>query len=289
MSDAPEKSTVAEVPVLTAEQQIIRQLQQQLAELQKSQHHSTFALRLKEPECFHGRQKENVDRWIFLVEQYFLAAKETDDASRVAFAGALLRDNAAAWWEYLVHTEERAGHREEGCTWATFKDLLQTQFRSVNREQRARDRLASLVQRKSVADYLTTFLRHTFDIPDLSESEKIDRFFRGLKPDVQKWMIMKGRPTSFAELVRVAENIDSTLFTANKTNRGSNWVQQTARNDPQPMELGAITQKEQSIPKEKKKKLTAEEREELRKAGKCFYCREQGHLAINCPKKANRQ
>lgn len=31
--------------------------------------------------------------------------------------------------------------------------------------------------------------------------------------------------------------------------------------------------------------LTKEEREHLQKAGKCFFCKKQGHIARNCPDK----
>jgi Zinc knuckle len=65
---------------------------------------------------------------------------------------------------------------------------------------------------------------------------------------------------------------------------------------PAPMELGAITNKKgkgkttATEPRTGKppRKLTEEQREKLRKEGLCFYCKEKGHLAFDCPKKTGK-
>ena len=36
-------------------------------------------------------------------------------------------------------------------------------------------------------------------------------------------------------------------------------------------------------------KLTSEEKERLKKAGACFFCREKGHISSRCPKKNDKQ
>ena len=47
---------------------------------------------------------------------------------------------------------------------------------------------------------------------------------------------------------------------------------------PAPMDLDTID-------KNKKNKLTPKEKEHLKKAGACFFCRQPGHIATKCPKK----
>ena len=98
---------------------------------------SKIRLRLKEPDCFYGKHNENVDRWLFIVEQYFRATKESEDQRKVAYAGSLLRGNAIAWWEMLVLASEASGIPESACTWAEFKQMITQQFRAVNRSRHA--------------------------------------------------------------------------------------------------------------------------------------------------------
>jgi hypothetical protein len=49
-----------------------------------------------------------------------------------------------------------------------------------------------------------------------------------------------------------------------------------------PMELGAVSVGARGL-----KPLTDTERQELRKQGACFRCRQPGHLAKDCPAKGN--
>lgn len=61
-------------------------------------------------------------------------------------------------------------------------------------------------------------------------------------------------------------------------------------NDPSPMELGAMTDS-RAHPNghggngQKRPKLTPALRQQLIKEGKCFYCCQAGHMAIDCPDK----
>jgi hypothetical protein len=50
---------------------------------------------------------------------------------------------------------------------------------------------------------------------------------------------------------------------------------------PTPMELSAITHP----PPRRFEKLTPQLRAQLIREGKCLYCREPGHMAMDCPKK----
>ena len=193
-----------------------------------------ITLRLKEPDLFHAKLNENVDRWLFQVEQYFQAVDENEDSHRVAFAAALLRNTAASWWEKVVRDNEKAGKEERECTWKQFKDGITSTFRSTNRVERARDQLARLTQRTSVGDYLSRFMALTFDIPDLSESEQLDKFFRGLKYNIRKQLKLKGKPTTFADMISEAQRIDSVLF------EPSNGLNQSRNTGAEPMELGAL-------------------------------------------------
>jgi hypothetical protein len=170
----------------------IQELEARLTTTVDNNRSAKITLRLKEPDLFHVKLNENVDRWIFQVEQYFQAVDENGDAHRVAFAAALLRGTAASWWEKTVRDNAKSGRQERECTWQQFKEGIAKLFRSTNRGERARDKLAKLMQRTSVDDYVSRFMDLTFDIDDLAESEQIDRFYRGLKYNIRKEMKLKG-------------------------------------------------------------------------------------------------
>ena len=110
-------------------------------------------IRPKEPDLFHGNQDENVRRWLFQVEQYFAAVGLTDNHRKVTMAATLLRGKAQILWESVVTTMAGQGIGEDACPWSNFKTGLEQHFRPVNFEDKARSRLARLIQRTSVSDY----------------------------------------------------------------------------------------------------------------------------------------
>lgn len=250
-------------------------------------HASSFKIRAKEPEVFHGRLNENVDRWLFNVDQYFRGAQETDDTVRVPVAASLLRGTAQAWWETVVRDNEKKGLGEEFCTWNEFKAGLAAAFRVINREDRARSQLSRLRQVTSVTKYAAEFTAVVLDIPDISDSEKYARFYEGLKKNVRVQLEIKGKPRTYGELLSQAESIDNILYDPN--NRSSKPLSNDP-NGPAPMELGAAYGSPNHNPQSGKRfgKLTPEVREELNKKKACLYCREVGCPGVpntnNCPK-----
>ena len=218
----------------------IAELEARLATITPISRSSKIALRLKEPDTFFGKTSENVDRWLFQVEQYLRAADEDADSHRVAFAAALLRGTAAAWWENVCKENAADGKDESECTWIQFKENLTKCFRSVNREERARDQLAKLEQKTSVADYISRFTAIAFDISDLNHAEKYDRFFRGLKPNIRQQLVLKGKPATFDALMAEAERVDAVLFETSGRKFSGRSSFQFRNEAPQPMELGVI-------------------------------------------------
>jgi Retrotransposon gag protein len=241
---------------------------------------------LKDPETFSGKTSENVDRWLAQVNHYFRATGEEVDTYKVAFAVALLRGNAAAWWDSNVALARSNGHEEAECTWLQFQQGLIESFQAINKVWRARRKLATLTQKTSVAEYLTHFNAIAYDIPDMADGDKCEKFFNGLKPAVQQAIEVQYIPETFIEMVRKAEQVDASLYYAGKGGGkyGRNYGK-PSYGGPTPMELGAI---HETSNKPKFTKLTPDLREQLIHEGRCLYCRKPGHTLAECRSKPNK-
>ncbi len=253
---------------------VLYNLQQQVAQLQAQLHHQQPAaqatVKLAKPDTFNAeRSGVDVETWLFQLQNY-LQATATTEETKVSYAAALLRGVAATWYRYTV---------QSGTTFATFaafSSAIREQFKPVNATKVARDKLANLRQTRSVQEYASAFRMIALEIPSLTEDEKLDRFVRGLKLNAQRELVLHPVGT-LNEAVRIAERVDTIDFRVSRLARRLPEAHHVTRAiEAVPMELGAILQR---------KKLTAQERARLRQEGKCFYCREPGHLALQCPKR----
>jgi len=244
---------------------------------------SSIKLQIQSPDVFYGKPKENVTRWLFQLEQYFRAANEERDHRRVAYAATLLRKGAEVWWE---STCRNASEDESACTWEQFKKLITDEFVDPNKEIKARRKWKDLKQLGSMAEYQRIFQEVAMDIIDLTEKDKVAKFYEGLKPDI-KTDINKatmGEPYTLglSKIMKFASTFDAADYQDQQdrrmqAGRGRGPAPAPAANTagPIPMEVGSV----ERIPK-----LTDEERARCRREGLCLACREGGHIAANCPK-----
>lgn len=301
---------------------------------------------------FHGTAKENVENWIFELEQFFAAVESTTGVSSaqliqqaVKYAASYLKGAALSWWRGVVE----ARVRENNVTpldWPTFKQMLITQFRPIADDKIARLQLNQLQQRPGqVGEYVRRFRELLLKIKDMSEADKIDKFMRGLIPSIAREVdgldaqhveeyMLKAQKTELRFQQRGATlhpNI------RNPFNRGPSRMYpnngmrdqipfQTVRQQsstytgPAPMELGSMETSQSFTGEEGQewwdgfssqlesdpdsglnaltnrgrffhrptpnsmKKLTPEEREACRREGRCFRCRQKGHMLKECPK-----
>lgn len=250
------------------------------------------------PEFFQGRSDKppTAKSWLFSVNAYLASWPEMNEASKVAMAAAFLRENAAVWWEHLQENVQ-SGHREPITTCAEFAKALQAQFGGHDREKNARDLLATLTQTHSVQAYTKRFQELLIMIgrERYTDSEMQHRYVFGLKPWLQQ-IVKADEPDSLEDTMRKAERIASVRVVGaphRKSGRdiyrnqgrfkgNSHGNSDNLEAGPAPMDCDQVTVS--------RPKLTAEEKERLRKNNGCFYCREENvsHSARNCPQKNNR-
>jgi hypothetical protein len=225
------------------------------------------------PPTFGGKLNESIDSWIFHIEQYNLVVGMNDN-HLIPFAASYLSEFAAIWWRH-TYLEQQRLHPGEAWTWEIFKVQLRAHFRPITSEQIGRDRLHSLRQTASVANYIYAFQNIVINIPSMSEEDRLDRFLRGLKPDIHERVAIQ-QPASLSEACRMANTVDIIRFQSRfQPNRAPHH---SKPNGVAPMEIDAI----------RRNTLTNQEREQLRKSGGCFFCRELGHMIRDCPKKNKR-
>lgn len=244
--------------------------------------------KMPKPRAYNGSQLPGaVDNFIFACTQYFEYHALPEDR-RVFFAASLLEGAAQTWWRFAC--EQAGAHMHELMVWGTFETLLVDRFRAVNATRHARDKLACLVQKGSVHEYVRQFQELVMQIPGIDHAEQLDRFVRGLKTQTRREVIMR-EPLTLDEAIRMADRYDSLISGmgfAGPGNRfaGSRPGQFQSSNPrfsvnpvlpdpaPTPMEIDALN---------RRKPLTQAERDRLRKLGGCFRCRQLGHIAPNCP------
>ncbi len=212
-----------------------------------------------------------MEGWIFQMEQYFSICNVNSSKYQAKYGAACLKDNVAVWWRNLLQGTQI----EE---WKEFKEALIQQFKPVNSSKIARDKLARLKQNKSVQEYIFAFRAIILEIEDIAESEKLDRFVRGLKERTRQEVELRD-PQTLDEAARIAERFDTITYNVAANFRQSIKFEEKDDKGVRPMELDFVD----------RKPLTNEEREKLRRFGGCFYCRERGHMANNCPKKRQRK
>lgn len=71
--------------------------------------------------------------------------------------------------------------------------MLKNTFTSINNKKEARNQLAGLKQTGSVSEYTMKFRRLVYQANDVNEAEQLDRYTRGLKPELQRLSNCSGK------------------------------------------------------------------------------------------------
>ena len=107
----------------------------------------------------------------------------------------------------------------------------------------------------------------------MDEEDKVDYYINGLRPEVGN-MVRSFLRDSLTDNMSLAVRTEDALRTALQRPSPTRRVAEAAT----PMELGAIDARES-----RPIKLTDSERKKLLASGRCFRCREHGHLFRDCP------
>lgn len=206
---------------------------------------------------------QNFDKYASLMR---LEGKERG----IAFS-AMLTEDAAIWYQSLNRPYE----------WEEFRQEFLCRFRDPQAEENARVKLHRLRQTASAKKYTEEFKRLAACISDLTESDKLQTYKHGLKPELRRDLtVMKVR--DFDTAIREAEELDEIMFqerlrvAEDRTPRRTEKINKVVEK---------LRDRRQPGPKNDATPTKRSEQAELRKKGACFYCKQLGHIAIACPSK----
>ncbi|GMI78261.1 hypothetical protein HRI_001495400 [Hibiscus trionum] len=101
------------------------------------------------PKHFEGmRSAQQVENFLWGLEQYFKASCIIEDADKVSIASIYLSNNALLWWRRRCSDEKRGGTSVQ--TWDEFQTELKNQFCPGDAEREARSKLRHLKQEGSI-------------------------------------------------------------------------------------------------------------------------------------------
>eukprot|EP00742_Colponemidia_sp_Colp-10_P011706 GILJ01013045.1.p1 GENE.GILJ01013045.1~~GILJ01013045.1.p1 ORF type:complete len:278 (-),score=40.37 GILJ01013045.1:1722-2555(-) len=226
------------------------------------------------PECFNGKRDASlVENWLFTLRQYLEITLPDNRDMWVTVATTYLRDAALVWWRVLSSDPHRLAHVQS--SFDSFCSEVRSHFIPSSAVKLARDELAALRQTKTVQEYANAFQSICLQIPGISVDEQVDRFVRGLKERTRLEVELR-EPKTLEEAVVVAVRYDSVMF---KGTPASSFDTVSSAPEPVPMEIGSVLSR----------RTNQNERTYLLKAGLCFHCKKQGHVARMCPEKSKNE
>lgn len=272
-------------PQLTPEQ-VIQQMQNQIAALQQQIQTSTQAynqlrsnnagnLRTGKPDKFDGK---HVRSWITSIENVFSTLPEQPtEIAKVKYAISFMSGEALQWWELMIINQVVLNSFED------FKTELLKHFEPINRELNARKMLSELKQMgkfSSVREYNKEFSKWLLQIPTMAIAEQIFHYSQGLKTRV-RIEVERSEAISLQEAMRLADRIDSLFNSGNRSFWGISSNGNRGNDGPTPMQIGNINHYRTNNNQYRTNNLSPSERKRRMENNLCFVCGKKGCIARN--------
>jgi hypothetical protein len=259
------------------------------------------------PQTFTG-QIHTVTKWLFHINNYFKLIHVSKDSEKIDIAGMLFKEYAFEWYQEIVTKHLNNPTDPSYCikTWEQFSQMLLDEFQPINAEEVAREKLFHIRQKNNVSQYVSEIRRLFAQIPSMDEKTRIDFFLKGLRSHPVRIKVKEQQPEKFIDAAAAAQRADVALYGASDkkfTPRlGSRFGSSGGTSDtPYPrMKLEGslsnitgddaertyeqVTDDESggTVHMVRGRRLTPQEREKLRREGRCYNCHQPGHRFFEC-------
>ncbi|KAE8736351.1 cytochrome P450 78A7-like [Hibiscus syriacus] len=228
------------------------------------------------PEKFKGtRSAQDVENFLWGLDQYFAATGITEDAKKVSIASVYLSEVALMWWRRRCNDVKRGNAAIE--TWVEFQAEFKEQFYPEYAEDEARSKLRRLKQEGSLREHVRKFVELMLQVPNLSEEDGFFTFMDGLKPWAKNELRRRGVKELSVALTTAESIIELGVKKVDSKPkpkfRGSSGDRDKAsKSDKDSSGNGKPSNGKHSDKKDKQ-------------IIQCYNCKGQGHLARDCPQK----
>ena len=251
---------------------------------------------------FAGDKRAALPEWIFSVEQDLRALQlysehedEDDEAlglqreRQVNFAGALLDGGALTWWRGVDQDDRRP------ASWTEMKKLMTAHFASPLDQALMRDSLLKCMQQGPVFEHTNNFRAILLNIPGMDKCTATHLYICSLKQPLAEAVrlmfpnaVVEGDLDRVCQIAQSAEDSKRGSATSTFVPRAPSMSMRAAPANTAPSVAvvpapgASVMAVDAATGRRKIPKLTPEIRDECRRLGQCFRCRQVGHLADKC-------
>jgi len=250
-----------------------------------------------EPPAYYDGSPDRVQAFLTEISMYFGLVGEGDPDRQVVYALSRIqggKDKSATKWAdakrlaIRQYHDKTAGKTAEQITaeglvhpmygWTAFKDQFEKHFMLHNENEMARDALDILVMGSKSCEEYTTMFNGYAEMAQYDEVYLLRKYQEGLNKALRdKVLGTYPAPEDLKNWKERALNLDRA------------WRKSQTKKNIKP-EVKPFTPYRKPEPKRDPNamdidRISVEEQQDLMKKGACFYCKESGHLAKNCPKK----
>lgn len=249
-------------------------------------------IKVHQPKRYDGsRDIITLGNWIFSVERYLHLTKILDE-EKVLYVSTLLDGEALLWFRSHYETLDYSS-----LSWVTIKNELKAYFAPPNLNRRLQDAWASLRQTGSVFEYVSKIQALAMQIDNLTSTQILDKFIRGLKPKTRLEVELRD-PQTANEAFRLADRFDRIVygnFHKETFLPNSNGFNKSEDRRGEPMQLDSLQHKTSFSNRKifanafarrktyQSSQLSDKEYNTLRTSGACFNCKKFGHFSRECP------